>query len=239
MAGDQWWKAAAASSVERRTAAKREAGGVNLGDSFLIVTEGTVTEPEYFRLLRDDLKLSTMDIHVQPGDKSHPYDVIATAVKLVEERDGKMKERREDQSFSKTAYDHVWAVIDADVAVKDGIWEEVKKRAAAGDVRLAPSMPCIEYWLLLHLRYTAAGLADGTAAKSALKVEGYDCSSMKTAKVSLPKLIKQWPQAVVHAGRVRKHHIKGRTPEPANPSTGVDLLIQALDDSVPMHRRRL
>ncbi len=91
MAGEQWWIADAALGLERKAAAERAARGVNLGDSFLIVTEGTVTEPEYFRLLRDDLKLSTVEIHVQPGDASHPLHVIATAIRLVEERNAEMK----------------------------------------------------------------------------------------------------------------------------------------------------
>lgn len=239
MAGDQWWKAAEASSLERKAVAKREASGVKLGDSFLIVTEGTVTEPEYFRLLLDDLKLSVVKIHIQPGDKPQPLKVIATAVRLAKKRAAGMKKKREGQAFSKIPFDHVWAVIDADVPMKEGNWEEVKQAAADGNVRLAPSMPCIEYWLLLHLKYSTAGLADGDAAKAALKAAGFDCSKLETAKESLPNLIEQWPQAAKHADKVRNHHTKGGTPEPANPSTDVDLLVRALNDSVQPHRRKL
>lgn len=239
MAAKQWWEIEADLAVERKAAVQRDARGVNPGDSFLIVTEGTVTEPGYFRLLRDDLKLSMVDIHIVPGDKSHPLKVIATAVRLAEERKAKMTEQRENQSFSEISFDHVWAVIDADVPVKEGTWEKVKQAAAAGNIHLAHSMPCIEYWLLLHQNYMTASLTNGTAAKAALKSAGFDCSTSKKARVSLPKLIPLWPQAVAHADRVRKHHKKGRTPEPANPSTDVDLLVQALDDSVPAHRRKL
>ncbi len=239
MAGEKWWIADAALGLERKAAGERAARGVNPGDSFLIVTEGTVTEPEYFRLLRDDLKLSMVEIHVQPGDASHPLHVIATALRLVKERTAEMKKYREEQSFSKTPFDHVWAVIDTDVAVRDGIWNEVKQAAAAGNVSLAPSTPCIEYWLLLHLKYSTAGLTNGNAAKSALKAAGFDCSTTKAAEESVPRLISKWPQAVKQAERVRKYHFSGKTPEPANPSTDVDLLVQALDDSVPAHRRKL
>ncbi len=239
MAAQQWWKEEAARSIERKAAARRKEGGVNPGDSFLIVTEGTVTEPLYFQCLRDEMKLSVVEIHVQPGDGSHPLKVIATAVRLAEERKAEMRKQRESQSFSKTCFDHVWAVIDTDVAVRDGIWDKVKAAASAGKVSLAPSTPCFEYWLILHLSCSTAPLMDGAAAKAALKTAGFDCAAAVTAATSVRGLMPHWPKAVKHAERVRKHHLKGRTPDPANPSTDVDFLLRALDDSLPAPRRKI
>ncbi len=239
MADLPWWKEEAARSILRKAAARRMESGVNPGDSFLIVTEGTVTEPLYFQCLRDEMKLSVVEIHVQPGDGSHPLKVIDTAVRLAKERKADMSKHRENQSFSKTSFDHVWAVIDTDVATRNGIWDQVKAAAAAGNVSLAPSTPCFEYWLLLHLSCSTAPLMDGAAAKAALKTAGFDCAASATAEVSVPGLIPHWPQAVKHAERVRKHHLDGRTPDPANPSTAVDFLLRALDDSLPVSRRKL
>jgi hypothetical protein len=234
-----WWMEEAARSMQRKAAARRVASGVDPGDTFLIVTEGSVTEPLYFQRLRNELKLSAVEIHVQPGDASHPLHVIATAVRIAAERKIEMKKHRENQSFCKTSFDHVWAVIDTDVAVRDGIWDQVKAAADTGNVTLASSTPCFEYWLMLHLNYSTAPIEGGAAAKAALKTAGFDCASQATAAVSVPQLIHHWPQAVKHAVRVRKHHFSGRTPDPANPSTAVDLLLQALDDSLPAPRRRL
>jgi len=234
-----WWKEEKARSIERKTAAKHLASGVNPGDSFLIVTEGTETEPIYFELLRNDMKLSVVEIHIQPGDGSHPKNVIATAVRLAGERKAEMEKNRENQSFSKTAFDHVWAVIDTDVAVRDGIWDEVKSAAEKENILLASSTPCFEYWLTLHVGFSTAPIFDGGTAKGALKKAGYDCASRAAALISVPKLIPLWTEAVRHAKRVRKHHTEGRTTDPANPSTNVDILLQALDDSMPSSRRRL
>jgi len=234
-----WWKEDAARSIERKAAAKRSVSGVKAGDSFLIVTEGTATEPIYFEQLRNDMKLSVVEIHIQPGDGSHPKNVIATAVRLVGERKVEMEKNRENQSFSKTAFDHVWAVIDTDVAVRDGIWYDVKSAAKKGKVFLASSTPCFEYWLTLHVGFSTAPIVDGGTAKGALKKAGYDCATKAAALISVPKLIPLWPQAVRHAKRVRKLHVEARTPDPANPSTNVDILLQALDDSLPSSRRRL
>lgn len=234
-----WWKQEAARSIERKAAEKRIAGGVIPGDSFLIVTEGTATEPVYFRHLRSEMKLSVVEIHIQPGDGSHPLNVIATAARLADERKTEMKKERENQSFSKTSFDHVWAVIDTDVAVRTGIWNQVKSAAKNGKVMLATSTPCFEYWLTLHIRYTAAPIVDGGTAKSALKEAGFDCASEEAALISVPKLIPLWTQAVLHAERVRKLQWDARTPDPANPSTEVDILLRALDDSLPPSRRKL
>lgn len=234
-----WWKQEEARSIERKAAAGRSARGVNPGDSFLIVTEGTVTEPIYFQHMRDDMKLSAVELHIQPGDGSHPLSVIATAVRLAGERKAELDKERENQSFSKTSFDHIWAVIDTDVAVRTGIWEEVKAAAKKGKVSLASSTPCFEYWLTLHINYTTAPFVDGGTAKGSLKKAGYDCASEAAALVSVPKLIPLWPQAVLHGLRVRKYHEEARTPDPANPSTEVDILLQALDDSLPIPRRTL
>ena len=233
-----WWKEQKARSIERKATAARRTSGVNPGDSFLIVTEGTVTEPIYFQQLRKDMKLSAVEIHIQPGDGSHPLSVIETAVCLAKDRRAEMKKQRENQSFCKVSFDHVWAVIDTDVAVRDGIWDQVKSAAKEGKVTLAPSTPCFEYWLMLHLKYTSAALVDGATAKATLKEAGFDCSS-KAAVVSVPKLMPLWPKAVQHAKQVRKHHEEANTPDPANPSTCVDMLLQALDDSLPAIRKRL
>lgn len=239
MADLPWWKEEAARSIQRKAAALRVDHGVNPGDSFLIVTEGTVTEPFYFLRLRDEMKLSVVEIHIQPGDASHPPHVISTAVRLAQERKAEMSKERENQSFSKTCFDHVWAVIDTDVAVRDNTWHKVKAAAAEGKVSLSSSTPCFEYWLMLHLKYSTAPLIDGTAAKAALKTAGFDCAAATSAAASMSGLIPHWPKAVKHAERVRKHHFDGRTPDPTNPSTDVDLLLRALDDSLPAPRRKL
>lgn len=233
-----WWKVAAEQSIERKAAAKRNDSGVNPGDSFLIVTEGTATEPIYFQHILKEMKLSIVEIHIQPGDRSHPISVIETAVRLAKDRKVEMKKQRENQSFCKVAFDHVWAVIDTDVAVRDGIWDQVKSAAKKGKISLASSTPCFEYWLMLHLKYTSAALVDGRTAKATLKEAGYDCSSKESASVSIPKLIPLLQKAIEHAKQVRRLHVEARTPDPANPSTCVDRLLEALADSLLKIRKK-
>jgi hypothetical protein len=122
-----------------------------------------------------------------------------------------------------------------------GFWNDVKQLAAARKVKLAHSTPCFEYWLLLHLRDTTrSDLVDGDAAKSAVKQElGRDYSTNEeTVREVMPLFMDLWPEAVRRAKRVRKLHADANTPEPANPSTEVDRLVQALSDSAPEYTRR-
>lgn len=74
-----WWKVAKATSIERkrRTASSRKLA--KLGDTFLVVTEGVVTEPVYFEFLLTDLQLYAVHVVVMPGRDSDPRHVIETA----------------------------------------------------------------------------------------------------------------------------------------------------------------
>ena len=234
---ENWWESAKASSLERRAAKSRRSSLANAGDSFLIVTEGTVTEPCYFAQLLVTLQLSPVRIQVVPGRKSDPKKVISTAATLANQQ--KVKKRRsitEPESF-----DQVWAVIDTDVAQNQGIWPEVLTLAQEKGVKIAQSTPCIEFWILLHLTYSTSVLKDGTAAKRTLQQQlgkAYS-TNKKVAKEAISLLVGAWPTAVERTIKVRKFHLDAGNNSPANPSTDVDLLAAALNDSAPEHMRRL
>jgi hypothetical protein len=236
-----WFLESKAASLERKRRAVAASALAKPGDAFLIVTEGTVTEPVYFDLIRSDLHLPVVRIKVQPGDAPDPKHVILAAEQEAKEQ--QRKARKGLLGISEPAkFDHVWAVVDTDVAVRSHIWNDVKQLAAARKVKLAHSTPCFEYWLLLHFGFTTrADLVDGAAAKRAVKdALGRDYSTNEeTAKEAITTFFSKWPEAVGHAEKVRRHHESARTPEPANPSTEVDRLVRALNDSAPEHLRKL
>ena len=240
--GPLHWIKAKELSVERKAAAVA-AASAQPGDSFLIVTEGTVTEPVYFELLLGALELSRVWVRVIPGDHSDPRHVIRTADRIALEQQRQAEKKRlgigEPEDF-----DHVWAVIDTDVAVRNGIWNEVQQLATARVVRLAHSTPCFEFWLLLYLvehATTRGDLPDGDSAKAAVKKAlGRDYSTNEeAAREVIGSFIGEWPKAVLHAEQVRRQHESGGTPSPANPSTELDRLVRALNDSAPEHLRKL
>jgi len=236
-----WWRAAKALSLDRSKRQAALAAEAKPGDAFLIVTEGTVTEPVYFDLLLRDLHLSAVSIKVQPGDGTDPKRVVLTAEREANEQ--RRKARKGLLGIHEPAkFDHVWAVVDTDVAVRNRIWNDVKQLAIARKVKLAHSTPCFEFWLLLHFGFTTrADLVDGAAAKRAVKdalSRDYP-TNKETAKQAITTFFPKWPEAVGHAEKVRRHHESARTPEPANPSTEADRLVRALNDSAPEHSRKL
>jgi hypothetical protein len=133
--------------------------------------------------------------------------------------------------------------VDTDVAVRNHIWNDVRQLAAAKKVTLAHSTPCFEFWLLLHLVgfTTRADLVNGDAAKSGVKQAlGREYSTNEeTAREAIASFLAKWPESVGHAEQVRRHHHGADTPQPANPSTEVDRLVRALNDSAPEHSRKI
>jgi hypothetical protein len=237
-----WWQKEKALSLARKARKAALSVLAKPGDSFLVVTEGTVTEPVYFNLLRRELQLSVVRIKVQPGDAPDPRHVIETAAREAKEQE--RKARKGLLGFTDPPrFDHVWAVIDTDVAVRKGFWNDVQQLAHARKVGLAHSTPCFQFWLLLHLAgfTTRSDLHDGAAAKSAVKKAlGRDYSTNEdTAREAIGSFIAKWPEAVGHAEAVRRHHQSACTPAPCNPSTEVDRLARALNDSAPEHLRKL
>ena len=211
------------------------------GDSILIVTEGTVTEQVYFKLVRNDLKLATVTVAIHPGDHSDPRHVVKTAEKKVKDLARRARKRLLGMN-EPGKYDHVYAVVDTDVALREGFWDDVVQLANARKVRLAESSPCFETWLLFHLLgpTTRSDLPNGDAAKAAVeKALGRAYSTnANVAKEVLPLFIPKWPAAVKAAETVRKSHASAGTSSPANPSTEVDRLICIMNDSAqPSHRK--
>lgn len=237
-----WWQEAKAASLERKRRAVAAEALARPGDAFLIVTEGTVSEPVYFDLLLRDLQLSVVRVKVQPGDASDPRHVIRTA-----EREAKEQVRKAKKGTlainEPPKFDHVWAVVDSDVAVRHGFWNDVQQLAASRKVTLAYSTPCFEFWLLLHIAgfTTRTDLVDGNTAKKAVKhALGRDYSTNEqVAKEVIAEFLPNWPNAVKYAERVRHHHQKAGTPQPANPSTEVDRLVRAMNDSSLDYMRKL
>ncbi len=237
-----WWKHAQALAREKRASNRLRPACARPGDSILIVTEGTVTEPIYFNLVRKDLKLSTVTVAIHPGEHSDPRHVVRTAEKKVENLARRARKGRLGMS-EPAKYDHVWAVVDTDMALRQGFWNDVVQLAAGRKITLAPSTPCFEFWLLLHLvgATTRSDLVDGTAAKAAVKVAlGQEYSTNEdVAKRVMPIFVPKWPSAVSAAGRVRNSHASAGTPSPANPSTEVDRLVCTMNDAAQPHHRKI
>jgi hypothetical protein len=132
-------KARKVAEIERkqnaRTASKR----------YLIVCEGAKTEPHYLRDLRDDLRIRPERVRIAPNDGNTPDRIVEHALKLYQE------DERSGDSF-----DRVFLVFDRDQhSSYAAAVQRAKDLAAQGKPFVAiTSVPCFEYWLLLHFGFT-------------------------------------------------------------------------------------
>lgn len=120
----------------------------------LIVCEGSKTEPNYLRELIAHHQLSSANVEIFGDGGSAPNSVVDYAIKLF---------NREPD------YDSVFCVFDRDAHTRfDDAVQRVKDKTLIrrqGKTRLGEacfeaitSIPCFEYWILLHFSYTRADM---------------------------------------------------------------------------------
>jgi RloB-like protein len=110
----------------------------------LIVTEGSITEPEYFRGFAQACRNSRVTVEIAP-EHGVPRTVVEAARDRKREAENQANRERDDN----LAYDSVWCVFDIDDHPNVS---EAKDMAHDNGIGLAISNPCFELWLLLHFR---------------------------------------------------------------------------------------
>jgi len=113
-------------------------------DRVLIVCEGSKTEPNYLRELIDYLRLSSANVEVDGDSGSSPINVVKHA-----------KLRYREEQAKGDAFDRVFCVFDKDA---HSTYAEAMRALSGlkprGVFQSIPSVPCFEYWLLLHFAYS-------------------------------------------------------------------------------------
>lgn len=132
-----------AKEVAARSKATREANNI-----VLIVCEGITTEPNYFLELREYLRLPNGSVVIDSSCGSDPISVVNRGINLYNEH----------KKSKGITYDRVYCVFDRDqyhlperndpYSVATSIIE--KKRTPKGVFFAINSVPCFEFWLLLH-----------------------------------------------------------------------------------------
>ena len=190
-------------------------------DRVLIVCEGEKTEPNYLEEIRDSYRLNTANIDIC-GEEcgSDPLSVVNHAIKKYKKDKG---------------YDRVYCVIDRDKHTNfNAAMDKLRSTKLGKDVKFIAvvSIPCFEFWLLLHFGYTDKPYACkgkksvGTVVVSDLKkkpgFEKYDKGMAGVFNVLLPKL----EPALKHAKQLAANPAEHA--EHPNPSTQVHLLVNRL-----------
>lgn len=112
---------------------------------YLIVCEGEKTEPLYLHDLKSDLGIRPASVKIAPHNGSSPDRVVAHGIAL-----------HDEDARSGDSFDAVYFVFDRDKhASFAAAVQQLKDCNAAGKpFHAVTSIPCFEYWLLLHFGFT-------------------------------------------------------------------------------------
>jgi RloB-like protein len=187
-------------------------------DVVLIVCEGSKTEPEYLKGLQRTSRLSNANITILPGDGTDPVSIVKHALKLYRQADG--------------AYDQVFCVFDRDGHVNyQQALDQVGKSPLGrkGKLVAITSVPCFEFWVLLHFEYTAAPFtaAGGKSAceKVIEKVRAHFPEYQKAMVGVYESLLPRADTAITRAQTLAQHNLETGT---SNPATKVHELVTYL-----------
>ncbi|SPD72224.1 conserved hypothetical protein [uncultured Desulfobacterium sp.] len=199
-----------AESLRRRRAMKAPY------DAILIVCEGEKTEPTYFNELKKAFRLSNANVRIC-GRGSDPLSVVNFAIETF----------RQESEF-----DRVYCVFDRDRHARYNEALDTVRRTRLGKgskIFAIPSVPCFEFWLLLHFIYTTrpfdAPPGDSICSKVIKELKNYLPAYQKGEQDIFNNIHDSLDTAIANAYRVEQFHQISNTD---NPSTLVHSLVDYL-----------
>ena len=187
-------------------------------DVILIVCEGGKTEPNYFDELKRAFRLSSANVRVC-GIGADPLTVVNFAIKTF---------RREPE------FDRIYCVFDRDrhTTYHDALDRVRRARLGKGTRIFAiPSVPCFEFWLLLHFVYTTrpfdAPHGDSICSRVIEELKKYVPKYQKGSRGIFGMTQDKLHMAMTNATRLEQFH---QTSGTGNPSTLVHSLVKYLRD---------
>lgn len=189
------------------------------GEQILIVTEDPVVEPTYFKMLAEELE-ADMNVHVEEDGFSNPLELVEHAVDVYE---------------SESKYHRVYCVFD-----KNGHRHYEKalrviqsKFKTSGGVIAIISVPCFEYWFVLHEGPSDKSYASCQELLSEMertnRFKKLGFKKKEKAKYVRPIFKDLYPDigaAITNAEIVLNNHIGDCDPHLEDPSTRVHLLVK-------------
>lgn len=106
----------------------------------IIASEGNVTEPDYFEVLRNNCRIENVTIVIL---KRNPDNTNSAPVHVLGELDAYKK------AYGMKNMDELWLVIDKDRWPEKQV-NQVLSDCSARHYHAALSNPCFEIWLILH-----------------------------------------------------------------------------------------
>lgn len=185
----------------------------------LIVCEGRKTEPNYFTSLRNERKLSSVEVEIC-GDKcgSAPISVVNCAL-----------QKKEEVSISpvQLPYDSIWCVCDVEAPKRHESLFRARDKARSNNINFILTNPCFEYWYLLHFKKVSRFMNNSEVKKILKKKENlpnYKKNDPKTFNEVYPRT----KAAIKNSRIIIREKGWGKDLIECNPSTHVHLLVEYL-----------
>jgi len=187
-------------------------------DVILIVCEGGKTEPNYFDELKRAFRLSNANVRIC-GLGADPLSVVEFAIKTF---------RREPE------FDRIYCIFDRDRhSTYDAAMDKVGRTRLGKGRRIfaIPSVPCFEFWLLLHFIFTTrpfdAPPGDSICSRVIEELRKYLPAYQKGNRDIFDKTKDSLNDAISNARRIQQFH---QTSGTDNPATLVYSLVEYLRD---------
>ncbi len=190
-------------------------------DRVLIVCEGSKTEPNYFCGLINDLEINSANVEIDGDCDSSPGRIVEYAKRLytAEKKTG-------------DGYDKVFCVFDKDSHQSyDTALRSIQALSPNGVFIAINSVPCFEFWLLLHYVFTTKPfMADGKGSSCAsviVELKKYLADYEKGDNDIYAEVAGQTEQAIAYSKRVLAQAEESNTD---NPSTLLHVLVEFLQN---------
>ena len=191
------------------------------GEQILIVTEDSVVEPTYFRMLADELKVD-MNVYVEDEGFTDPLELVEHAIYRY---NSESRFNRVYCVFDRNGHDNYEKALRA--------IERSYKSSKNGGVIAISSVPCFEYWFILHEGTCAKPYASCQELLSEMerirRFKKLGFKKREKAKFIRPIFKDLYPDigdAITNSEIVLNNHIGECDPHFENPSTRVHLLVK-------------
>lgn len=164
---------------------------------FSYLSEGTITEPEYFAALLKDRHIDSKTVRHINSEKTDAKGLVEDASVY------RKKNIRAAQKGDEALVDEWWVIADTEGIHGDpGNLAEALTLAKKNSIHLALSNPAFELWLILHYRYTTRTYLKEHEVEEGLKRiwPNYDKRNKHIQDVGIVKLVET---ALANADKLR------------------------------------
>ena len=187
----------------------------------LVVCEGEKTEPYYFNNLKDHYCLNSTNVEICGNCGSAPISIYGYA-----------RRRYREEKDAGDPFDRVFCVFDKDThTTYQQAVDDIARSIPKSVFMAITSVPCFEYWLLLHFNYTTRpyiALPGKSAGHQVLtELGGYMPNYTKGDKDTFSVLIGQLDFAKNNATQALQSATVNHSD---NPSTHVHELVEFLQN---------